>query len=204
MATPRTDKWSIDSSRVELVAIGASAGGVEALATLLPALPAQFQLPVVVVVHLPPGKPSLLPEVLGQYCALKLREVEDKEPIEPGVVYCAPPDYHLLFDDRRTFALSVDDRVQFSRPSIDVAFESAVQVFGPRVLGLLLTGANSDGAAGLCSIRAAGGVTAIQDPAEAMSPEMPLSVLRRCQPDFTLPLARMASLLQAVGMRGAA
>ncbi len=119
------------TDRIEAVVIGTSAGGVEALSALLPALPAGVCAPVFVVLHLPRERPSLLVDIFGPKCAVPVREAVDKDPIEPGTVYFAPPDYHLLIDDGPTIALSDDEPVHHSRPSVDVLFESAADAFGP-------------------------------------------------------------------------
>jgi two-component system, chemotaxis family, protein-glutamate methylesterase/glutaminase len=135
---------------IEAVAIGASAGGVEVLSTLLSVLPAGCRASFFIVMHIPRERPSLLAEVFAARCALPVREAEDKEPVQPGTVYFAPPDYHLLLDRGPAFALSSDEPVHFSRPSIDVLFDSAADIYGERLLGLILTGANQDGAARSC------------------------------------------------------
>jgi two-component system chemotaxis response regulator CheB len=188
------------ATRVDALVIGASAGGLEALSAIVPALPAGFALPIAVVIHLPPREPSLLARIFEQKCALPVREVEDKDPIRPGTVYFAPPNYHLLCEDRTQFALTADDPVNFSRPSIDVLFESARDAFGARLLGILLTGANDDGARGLCAIHEAGGLTVVQDPATTMAPQMPAAAIARCRPDLVLPLAGIAALFQEAGV----
>ncbi|MEO8631212.1 MAG: chemotaxis protein CheB, partial [Betaproteobacteria bacterium] len=154
-----------------VVVIGASAGGVDALDALLPHLAGAMA--VIVVVHLPEGKPSLLVEIFSPRCKLAVKEVEDKEPLVPRSIYFAPPDYHVLIEKSLHLALSVDERVHHSRPSIDVLFQSAADALGAAVSGVLLTGANADGAAGLAAIAHAGGTTIVQDPATAASPEMP-------------------------------
>ena len=181
--------------RIEAVVIGASAGGVEALSTLLPALPAGLRASVFVVLHLPRSRPSLLAEIFENRCALPVSEAQDKEPVEPGSVYVAPPDYHLLLDPGPQISLSADEPVNFSRPSIDVLFESAADLLGDRVAGIVLTGGNEDGAAGLDAIRRAGGVTIVQDPATAQMPLMPESALLRGPADHVLPLSVIAALL---------
>ncbi|MFT3717622.1 chemotaxis protein CheB [Pseudorhodoferax sp.] len=180
---------------VQAVAIGTSAGGVDALLRLLPALPAGLRTPVFVVQHLPRERPSLLVDILAPRCRVPLREAQDKEPVEPGTVYIAPPDYHLLLDAGPRLALSVDAPVHYSRPSIDVLFQSAAELYGPHLLGLVLTGGNQDGSAGLDAIRAAGGLTAVQDPADAQVALMPESALAGGPVDFVLPLPRLAALL---------
>ena len=144
-------------ARPAVVVVGASAGGVAALQAVLGALPARLPAPVLAVLHLPRDRSSRIAEVLAPYCALPVREAEDKQPLQPGTVTFAPPDYHLLVEDPGTVALSVDAPVLFSRPAIDPLFESAAAVFGAQVLALLLTGASSDGSEGVAAVRAAGG-----------------------------------------------
>jgi two-component system chemotaxis response regulator CheB len=187
------------AGRVGAVVIGTSAGGVEALSVILPALPATFRPPVFVVLHLPRERPSLLAEIFQPRCALPVREADDKEPIEAGTVYFAPPDYHLLIEKDGTVALSNDGLVNFSRPSIDVLFESAAEVYGARLLGVILTGANSDGADGLAAVRGAGGFAVVQDPAEAQAAVMTEAALARTAVDYVLPLKEIAALLKTIG-----
>jgi len=184
--------------RIDAIVIGASAGGVEALSILLPALPADLRVSLFIVVHLPRERPSLLAEIFTRKCAVKVREAEDKMRVEPGTVYFAPPDYHLLLDEGPQLALSIDELVHFSRPSIDVLFESAADIYAERLMGIILTGANDDGTAGLAAIHCAGGVTIVQEPESAQVPVMALSALKRTPADFVLPLAEIAALLQAL------
>ena len=180
-------------SRARLaVAIGTSAGGVEALGVLLPALPAQLPAAVLVVVHVPRDRPSLLREVFAPRCALTVREAIDKEPASASTIYFAPPDYHLLVERTRDLALSVDDAVNYSRPSIDVLFESAAAAWGERLMAIVLTGGNDDGARGLHAVAAAGGVTVVQDPATAKVAQMPAAALERAKPRHVLPLESIA------------
>jgi two-component system, chemotaxis family, protein-glutamate methylesterase/glutaminase len=185
--------------RIEAVVIGASAGGVEALSILLPALPVTFSPAMLVVLHLPRDRPSLLVQIYEKRCALPIREAEDKQPVEPGTVYFAPPDYHLLVEKNRQLALSTDEPVHFSRPSVDVLFESAADAYGSRLLGMILTGANEDGAAGLHAIHRAGGVTVVQQPESAKAPLMVVSALQRNPADFVLTLPEIAALLAGLG-----
>jgi len=185
--------------RIEAIVIGASAGGVEALGLILPSLPAKFRPAVLIVLHLPRERPSLLVEIYEKRCALPIREADDKEPIEPGTVYFAPPDYHMLVERNRQIALSTEEPVHFSRPSVDVLFESAADVFGSRLLGVILTGANEDGAAGLHAIHRAGGVTVVQQPDSAKVPLMVVSALQRNPADFVLSLPEIAELLKGLG-----
>ncbi len=185
-----------ETTEIRAVAIGASAGGVQALAELLPALPAESRAAVFVVLHLPRDKPSLLVDVFSQKCALAVREAEDKEPVTPGTVYFAPPNYHLLVDEGPQLALSADDLVHHSRPSIDVLFESAAQVYREHLLGIILSGANEDGAEGLAAVHDAGGLTVVQEPQTAQSSTMILSALERLPVDLVLDLAGIAALLK--------
>jgi two-component system, chemotaxis family, protein-glutamate methylesterase/glutaminase len=182
-------------TRIEGVVVGASAGGVEALAELLPALPATFRPSLLIVLHLPRERPSLLVEIFARRCARPIREADDKEPVEPGTVYFAPPDYHMLVEKNRQIALSADEPVHFSRPSIDVLFESAAEVYGEHLLGIILTGGNQDGAAGLHAVHRAGGVTVVQQPDSAKVPLMVVAALQRGPVDFVLSLPEIAQLL---------
>jgi two-component system, chemotaxis family, protein-glutamate methylesterase/glutaminase len=179
---------------IDAVAIGASAGGVDVLSALLPLLPADCRVSFFVVMHIPRERPSLLPEIFANKCALPVREAEDKEPVQPGTVYFAPPDYHLLIDRGPALALSSDEPVHFSRPSIDVLLESAADVYGERLMGLILTGANQDGAEGLAAVGRAGGRTVVQEPASAAVPYLPEAALRQGSVDFVLSLEQLQGL----------
>lgn len=178
-----------------VVVIGASAGGMEALGTLLPALPPDFALAVLLVVHLRSDIPSLLAQTLAVRCRLPVLEPDDKQPIDAGHVYVAPSGYHMLVEPTCTLSLSTEAPVRFSRPSIDVLFESAAWVYGERVLGVLLSGANDDGARGLEAVRAAGGVGWAQRPGTAQAPEMPRAAIERHAVDDVLELPAMAACL---------
>lgn len=183
----------------ELVVIGASWGGFEAVSKVLAGLPAEFPAPILLAQHRAPGMPDgVLERSLGRRSALPVREVDDKDAVEPGHVYVAPADYHLLVEARGRVALSVDELVAYSRPSIDVLFDSAADTYGVGVAGVLLTGANEDGTEGLRAIRRRGGVTIVQDPAEAERSEMPASAVDAGLADQVLPLARIpAALVEA-------
>lgn len=187
---------------IEAIAIGTSAGGIEALSQLLPALPPTLEASIFIVVHLPRERPSLLVSIFQDRCPIPVREAEDKEPILPGTVYFAPPDYHLLVDSGPSLALSADEPVNFSRPSIDVLFESAADAYGKRLLGMVLTGGSSDGSAGLACIRAAGGTTIVQDPEEAKVPLMVTAALARTPADYILPLTGISALLGSLAVPG--
>jgi two-component system chemotaxis response regulator CheB len=189
--------------RIDAIAIGTSAGGVDALSALLPALPKDLRASVFVVVHLPRDRPSRLASIFQGKCLLPVLEAQDKEPVAPGTVYIAPPDYHLLLDDGPVLALSTDEPVNYSRPAIDVLFESAADLYRGRLLGMVLTGGNQDGAAGLQAVQRRGGTTVVQDPQSAQVPLMPASALQRVKADHVLPLAGIAELLRTLGGRGA-
>jgi len=185
----------------EAIVVGGSAGALDALSTILPALPGDFPIPIAVVMHVSPDGATLLAPVLASRCALAVKEAEDKEPIAPGTVYLAPANYHLLIENDRWFSLSVDELVHYSRPAIDVLFESAADAYGPALLGILLTGANHDGARGMAAIHKAGGATIVQSPATAQAPTMPEAALRLFRPDLVLPLAEIGPYLARVGTR---
>jgi len=179
----------------EAVVIGASAGGVNALLRILPGLPAGYGLPVVAVMHVMAGRQSQLAEVFQQRVALQVREAGDKDEMVAGTLYFAPAGYHLLLEGDGTIALSCDPPLHFARPSIDVAMESAADAYGPGLVGILLTGANDDGAAGMAAIKAAGGLTVVQDPHEAEVGIMPQRAIDLRQPDLVLPLEDIRRLL---------
>ncbi|HEY1043636.1 MAG TPA: chemotaxis protein CheB [Telluria sp.] len=184
-----------------LVAIGASAGGIEAVSQLLRALPASFPLPVVVVLHLPPNRPSLLPELFSRHCALPVTEAQDKQPLRGGTVYVGPPDYHLMLEPGGLLSLSCDPPLHFSRPSLDMLFESAALAHKDGLLAILLTGASADGAEGLATVRRLGGQAWVQDPEEAQASIMPVAAIRRAGADKVLRLAAMADLLPGLAGR---
>jgi two-component system chemotaxis response regulator CheB len=175
-------------SGTQAIVVGGSAGALDALNQILPALPAGFSIPVVLVLHVHPTKPSYLARLLGDRCALTVKEAEDKEPLAPATLYVAPPNYHLLVEPRRCLSLSVDEPVLFSRPAIDVLFESAADVYGPALAGVILTGASSDGACGLRAVHARGGRAFVQDPATAAASIMPAAAL------LAVPEARVSSI----------
>jgi two-component system, chemotaxis family, protein-glutamate methylesterase/glutaminase len=182
---------STDAVQYALIVIGVSAGGLHALGTLLEGLPSDFPVPIAVVQHRSRDSDALA-TVLQRHTQLEICEIEDKMPFLPGRVYVAPPDYHALIDGDH-FALSVDAPVAYSRPSIDVLFESAADQLGPQVIGVVLTGANHDGAFGLRRISDRGGRTLVQDPASAEVPVMPRAALDR------VPEARLGDLKAIAG-----
>ncbi len=182
----------------ELVAIGASWGGLNAIGTVLEALPAEFELPVVIAQHRSPTtNEDLLERILRRRSSLPVSEMHDKEPLEGGRVYVAPADYHAIVEPGH-ISLSTEDLVQFARPSIDVLFESAAAAYRARTVGVLLTGLNEDGAEGLAAIAGAGGFTLVQDPETAEQPEMPRAAIARGGARRVLPLAEIAPFLAAL------
>ncbi len=173
----------------ELVLLGGSAGSLDALAELLPALPGDWTLPVVVVVHLPRTGPSALAEVLAAHTPLAVVAAEDKQPLAARTLHVARPGYHLLVDAGPALALAIDGPEHHSMPSLDVLFESAAASCGARVVAVVLSGANPDGARGLAAVRAAGGIAVVQAPEDAKVDLMPRAALREC-PDATVLPAR--------------
>ncbi len=185
----------------EAVVIGVSAGGMAALKTILPRLPADFPLPIAIVQHLGDAE-SHLARLLDRHCAIAVKEAEARERFAPGAAYLAPPGYHLLVEPDGTFGLSVDERVNFSCPAIDVLFESAADVYAARLVGIVLTGANADGAKGLKAIKMRRGLTIVQDPAEAASPFMPQAAIEAVRPHVVADLDGIARLLIELGQPG--
>jgi len=185
--------------QVSAVVIGTSAGGIDALSALLPAL-SRGCAPVFIVLHLPRERPSRLVDLFQHKCSARVCEAQDKDPIERGTIYFAPPDYHLLIDAGPHLALSTDELVHFSRPSIDVLFESAAEIYGEGLLGIVLTGASEDGAAGLAAVHRAGGWTVAQDPATADVSIMAEAAIKRTPVDFVLSLDQIASVLRTTAI----
>jgi two-component system chemotaxis response regulator CheB len=175
--------------------IGASAGGIDALMRILPGLPPKPSYPVVVVLHLPDDRDSRLAEVFQQHLPMPSLQAQDKAPLVAGSVYFAPPGYHLSIENELVFSLSQEEPVHYSRPSIDVLMASAADAYGASLCGILLTGASHDGAAGMAAIGAAGGLTIVQEPADAEIKTMPAAAIRLRAPSLTLPLREIRALL---------
>jgi two-component system chemotaxis response regulator CheB len=182
-----------------MIVIGASWGGVKAIQTVLQGLPKGFPTPLAVVLHRHKDDVGLLRPALQRHCAIPVREVVDKEPIQPRHVFVAPADYHLLVEPTY-FSLSTDEPVRCARPSIDVLFESAADTFGAAVIGVVLTGSSDDGARGAAQIQRRGGTVIVQDPATAESPIMPMAALTATGTNHVLPLDQIASLLVQLAM----
>ncbi len=182
----------------DVVVVGVSAGALEALSTILPRLPKNYPRAIIVVVHLPPDKKSLMAPLLQSKCSMRVIEAEDKEPVLPGTVYIAPPDYHLLAEPNASLSLSAEEPILYSRPSIDLLFETAADAYGSRAIGIVLTGANHDGAQGLAAIAAAGGTVLVQHPETAYARAMPEAAIRSCPDAQVLSLEQIAAYLQEI------
>jgi two-component system chemotaxis response regulator CheB len=178
------------------IVIGASVGAIEALLQILPELPRDFSLPVLVVVHVPPTGKRRLSELFTNRCQMAVKDGEDKEVIQSGTIYFAPAGYHLLVEPDFSLSLSSDEPVLYSRPSIDVLFESAADAYGDGLTGVILTGANSDGARGLAAVHAGGGETLVQNPHTAEGRAMPQAALRACPDALTISLEQIAATLK--------
>lgn len=178
---------------IKAIFIGASAGGVVALNTIFKSLPENFKTPIITVLHL--GDRPLIPTAFYPPKGVKLVEAEEKEIIEPNHIYFAPAGYHLLIENDLTFSLTNEEKVQYARPSLDVTMDSLSQIYQENLLAIVLTGANEDGAEGLATIKKAGGITVVQDLAEAEHTTMPAAAIKATSPDFILPLKDISSLM---------
>lgn len=177
------------------VVIGASAGGLFALSAIFEKLPIGYPLPILLVQHRSKDQRELLEEILQAKCQLQIKQADEKESIVSGYVYIAPPDYHLLVERDFTLSLSSDAHVKYSRPSIDVLFESAAMVFKESLIGIILTGSSSDGSEGILSIKKMGGLTIAQEPSTAEYPFMPDAAIRTGGVDKIMTLGEIGSLL---------
>jgi two-component system chemotaxis response regulator CheB len=196
MTPPSWYTPALAARKPQAIIVAGSAGGVDALINVLPGLPAGMQVPVICMLHLPANRESRLAELFAERLVVPVREAADKQPIADGTVYFAGSGYHLSVEQDRTFSLSCEPPVHFARPAIDVLMSSAADVYGPELVGILLTGANYDGAAGMAQIHARGGLTVVQDPGEAQVPIMPQGAIDANRPDLVLPLAGIRELLQ--------
>lgn len=181
-----------------LVVIGASLGGLTVLQKILGALPEDLPMPIAIAQHRHRTSNELLASVLQKGCPLKVVEAEDKQLLKPGFVYLAPADYHLQVEGEH-FSLSLEGPVLYSRPSIDVLFQTAASCCGSNVIGVILTGANADGAAGARSIKERGGIVIVQDPATAEAPQMPAAAIAATAVDQILPVSEIAQFLVKLG-----
>lgn len=186
--------------KYEAVVIGVSAGGINALDQILPVFKKSFKLPILVVQHILAGPDNYLVDHFDSRCSMQVKEAEDKEQIIPGIIYFAPPGYHLLVEQERTLALSMDAKVNYSRPSIDVLFETAAEAYLHKLVGVVLTGANADGAAGLKAVRTFGGTTIVQSPDSAEVDTMPKAAIANLWVDQILNLDEIADYLVSSSM----
>ena len=186
-------KGSINN-RYEILLIGGSAGSLDVLMHLLPVIREDIGLAIVIIVHRKAGE-SLLTELLADRTPWPVKEAEEKEPILPGNIYVAPSDYHLLIENERSFSLDVSEKVHYSRPAIDLTFETAAEVYGKATAALLLSGANADGAEGLSQIKSAGGLTIVQDPREASVSYMPQQAIGLFKVDYIADTKKMVEIV---------
>lgn len=189
----RPDSWN---QQPEAIVLGASFGAAEALSSILQVLPREYPLPLIMVVHQPPDRESALPEVLRTICDIEVKEAEDKEPILGGIAYLAVPNYHLLVEPDHRLSLSSDEPVFFSRPSIDVLFESAADAYNGGLVGVILSGGNSDGARGLRAVWESGGIALVQTPELARASAMPKAALETCPQARAMSLEQIAAFLR--------
>lgn len=181
-----------------LVVIGVSAGGLNALKEIFMHLPKEFSVPVIIVQHMHVHSDSFLSRYLDKLSHLRVKEAEEKDNIVPGTVYVAPPNYHILVEENRLISLTLDPKVNYCRPSIDVLFESAADIYGSEMIGIILTGANDDGANGMKKIKERGGTLIVQDPTTAEMASMPMSVIRQTDVDYILDLEKIAPFLTKI------
>jgi len=181
--------------KIELVVVGGSAGSLEVILKILPQLTEPLHIALVIVLHRKSSADSTLLELLSARTKLTVTEIEDKDPMLPGNIYLAPADYHLLFEHDHTFSLDASEKINYSRPSLDVAFESAGDIYGPSMAGIILSGANADGTQGLKSVRQAGGITIAQEPATAQVPFMPQQAIQHVPVDIILNADEMTHFI---------
>jgi two-component system chemotaxis response regulator CheB len=179
----------------EAIVIGVSSGGLNAMKIMFSFLPKDFNTPIIIVQHVSPHSDNLWIEILNDQSNLIIKEADEKENIEKGKVYIAPSNYHLMIEKDKTFSLTIDERVNFARPSIDVLFESAADAYKSKLIGVVLTGSNHDGAKGLKRIKKYGGLTIVQNPETAESAFMPAAAIAFTLPDYILPLEKIIKLL---------
>lgn len=182
------------NNKYELLIIGGSAGSLDVLIQLLPALKNNADFATVIIQHRKAGE-SLLPDLLGAKISSPVMEAEEKDKIEKGLVYIAPPDYHLLIEKDKTFSLDYSEKLHYSRPAIDISFETAADAYGPYVVAVLLSGANADGAEGLRKIKQAGGLTIVQRPSEATISYMPEQAIQLFKPDYVASTQQIISII---------
>lgn len=185
-------------NKYKVIVIGSSAGGMEALRKILSVLPENFNLPIIIVQHISPSSDNYITKYLDKLCKLEVKEADEKENIQVGKVYFAPPNFHLLVERDKTLSLSTDSRVNFARPSIDILFETAAWAYGSSLIGIILTGANFDGSSGLKIIKDFGGLTIVQDPKTAHSATMPEYAIASTKVDHILPIDKIGEFLSGL------
>lgn len=188
-------------NRSKIIVIGVSMGGVGALKQILGELPPDFPVPILIVQHLEPNSGNALALLLDGLCPIHVKEADEQELPQPSTVYLAPPNYHLVVEPGGRLGLTVDPFVNYSRPSIDVLFETAAEAYGPDVVGVILTGAGYDGSRGLQRIREKGGLTIVQDPEDAVASSMPKQALAGVRADYVVPLAKLPQLLIELSLK---
>ncbi len=181
-----------------MLVIGGSAGSLEVLINVLPHLRNDLALAIVVVMHRKPGE-SFLTDIIASKTSWPVKEAEEKEAIQQGHIYIAPADYHLLLEKDRTFSLDFSEKIHFSRPAIDATFETASEAYGGAVIGVLLSGANADGASGLGLVKKAGGLTIVQDPSEAAVPYMPEQAIQQVTVDYIATTTMIIDIINRIG-----
>jgi two-component system, chemotaxis family, protein-glutamate methylesterase/glutaminase len=191
-------KGSINN-RYELVVIGGSAGSLEVLMQLLPELRKDLSLAIIIVLHRKNGE-SMLAELLSDKTTWPVKEAEEKDPIEKGNIYLAPADYHLMIENDKTLSLDYSEKIHFCRPAIDVTFETAAETYGSSTVGVLLSGANADGAEGMQLIKNAGGLTIVQDPGEASVSYMPMQAIDTVKVDYVVRTKEMAEIINRLNL----
>jgi len=184
--------------RYEAIVIGSSAGGLNALKILFRGLSEGFHIPLIIVQHISADSENYLIQILNDIRVLQVKEADEKEQPMPGMAYLAPPNYHLLLEPDRTFTLTIDERVNYARPSIDVLFETAAEAYKDKLIGIILTGANNDGSRGLKRIKELGGLTIVQDPDTAEVESMPRAAIQTSVTDHILPLEEIAAFLNSL------
>ena len=179
----------------EAIVIGVSSGGMKAMKIIFSHLSKGFKTPIIIVQHISAHSDSNWIQLLNDAYNVDIKEADEKELIENGKVYFAPPNYHLLIEKDKTFSLTIDERVNYARPSIDVLFESAAEAYKNKVIGIILTGSNNDGTNGIKRIQECGGLAIVQDPKTAEAAYMPISAISAIQPDYILSLEDIIKLL---------
>lgn len=184
--------------KFDAIVIGVSAGGLAALELILPQLDALFPIPIYIVQHISPDSDNYMALHFDRRCRMDVKEAEDKEVPRPATVYFAPPNYHLMIEYDRTLSLSIEPRVNFSRPSVDVLFETAAEAYTDKLLGIILTGANNDGAVGLAKVKRFGGYAIVQSPDTAEADAMPSAAIDATEVDQVLPLDEIGSFIKSL------